>query len=80
MGRAPHPRKAFYKSVEDRVRRIWISVGASEDERAKLMEKREQERTSRFEPSVPFSADLAPCLWDSRQGRSMANRYFRNGK
>lgn len=80
MGTAPHLRRAFYKSTEERVRRHWFHVGADDAEHSKLKALQENERTRRFEPPVPLSFDLAPCLWDPLRGRSLANRFFRAKK
>lgn len=77
MGRNPRLRREFYRSTKERVGRIWISVGADEDERQKLHSRREQERTRRYVPVVPHACDLAAILWDPDRGRSLANKWFR---
>lgn len=77
MGKNPRLRREFYRSTKERVGRIWISVGADEDERQKLHSQREQERTRRYVPVVPHACDLAAILWDPDRGRSLANKWFR---
>lgn len=76
MGKNPQTRRAFYRSTDERVRSIWLPIRTDEEEYRRLEEKREQERVRRYEPTVPHAFDLAPCLWDARRERSLANRWL----
>lgn len=78
MGKNPQPQRAFYCSVEKRVRDHWF-VGATGAERDSIKAKRQHERSRRFEPQVPHAFELAPCLWDPVRGRSLANRWLGKG-
>lgn len=77
MGKNPQPRRAFYKSLEERQGRHWLGVGASAKEREEIKAKKREERTRRFEPAIPVAFDLAPALWDPIRGRSLANKWLR---
>jgi len=72
MGVNPGPRRAFYKTVEQRVDRIWGGNRSHEQ----VLAERDAERSRRYEPSTPVAFDLAPCLWNASPGRSLANKYF----
>ncbi|MDO9099674.1 MAG: hypothetical protein Q7V53_02870 [Caldisericota bacterium] len=67
---APLKRRAFYKSLKNRV--SWI-FGVSDDS---VPERRKQEKLKRYAGRPPLAVDLSPVVWDAKLGRSLANRYF----
>ena len=68
MGKAPHLRRQWYASVEDRIRFIrWEADSEA---------KRKIEKAKPYVPDIPAFVDLSPLVWSSRHGRSMANAFF----
>lgn len=72
MGIQPLQRRRFYKLRDERVAQIWSGF----DDREEVMARRRAEHDRRYEPKRPAAIELAPCLWDSAKGRSLANRSF----
>ncbi|WP_234265089.1 hypothetical protein [Hydrogenophaga sp. NFH-34] len=73
MGVAPLHSKAFYRSVEKRVKDIWHGISSDGNT---VAEERKAERVRRFEAPVKAAIEIAGCLWDDQHGRSVANRYL----
>ncbi|WP_137917226.1 hypothetical protein [Hydrogenophaga sp. 2FB] len=65
----PALKRAFYKSVEERVRR---ESPFGDDAK----ERRAEQRVARYVPNVPDFSMLSPLVWDAKRNRGLANRIF----
>lgn len=70
MGIQPLQKGLFYRSINERMRRIF-GYDPEQVEREGKAEKKK-----RFESRAPVAVELASCLFDVQRGRSMANRYL----
>jgi len=71
MGRGSLRRREFYKSLPERLRSISIF-----DAKKKQSAQAKAERKRRYEPQVLGGVVMVPMVWDTAQGRSMAQRVF----
>jgi len=76
MGIDPLHARHFYKNAKKRSHDVWISIGASVAENAAARIQKKAELTRRYESDRPVAVELAPQLWDTKLGRSLANRHL----
>lgn len=72
-GIRPLHSRAFYRTVDKRVKDIWHTLSSSSEE---VMAARKAERVKQFDAKAPAALFIADCLMAPDKGRSVANRYL----